>query len=253
MTGLSKQPPRPIVGIFLLALFSCQAIAAPEEIEVYLDDFSDIGKFGLDLHTNFVVDGQPPTYHQFRLTPELSYGVNSNWELAGYWLTATDQNGLPYTDGIKARARWRPNAPSESSPFYWAINYEIGQVSSQINPNESTGEIKLIGVWRSDPWLLGINLNYDRSIADHPKQVPTAEMDTKISYKIKPGFEIGWENYSNLGEIQNKVSQTQTSAADYLVSDISLGKWELNIGIGHVTGQTTDTTILKAIIGIPLY
>ena len=48
--------------------------AAPEEIQVYLDEFAEPGQFGLDLHTNFVPSAQPgsPTFRQWRLTPELS-------------------------------------------------------------------------------------------------------------------------------------------------------------------------------------
>ena len=249
-----------LIGLNLLAfaisccaLSSGQAIAAPEEIEIYLDDFSEVGKYGLDLHTNYVNSGQSPTEKQVRLTPELSYGINANWEVGGYFLTVTDPGGLPRTDGVKARARWRPGEPSQTSPFYWAINYEIGQVANDISPNASTGEVKLIGVWRNNPWLLGVNLNYDRSIANHPVQSATTEIDIKLGYEIKPGVQIGWENYSSMGAIQPEPGQPQQSNANYLVTDLALGKWDLNIGVGHVTGQSTDNTVLKAIIGVPLY
>jgi hypothetical protein len=240
-------------GIIFLCIFSSDlALAAPEEIEVYLDDFSEVGKFGLDLHTNYVSAGESPSVHQFRLTPELSYGVNSNWEVAGYFLTVTDPGNTPRTDGVKARARWRPSEPSENSPFYWAVNFEAGQVTNQINPNESTGEIKLIGVWRADPWVIGVNYNYDRSIADHSVQSATTEIDGKISYQIKPGLKIAWENYAVLGAIQNGLGQPQSNNSNYVVSDFDLGKWDFNVGIGHVSGQTTDNTVIKAIIGVPL-
>jgi len=248
---LTKTSVRAGITLFCLSV-SGLALAAPEEIEVYLDDFSEVGKYGLDLHTNYVSAGVAPTEHQFRLTPELSYGVSSNWEVAGYFLTVTDPGEQPRTDGIKARARWRPSEPSDKSPFYWAVNFEVGQVSKQITPNESTGEIKLIGVWRGDPWVVGVNYNYDRSIADHPVQSATTEIDGKVSYQIKPGLQIGWENYSGLGAIQNGPGQPQSNIANYLVSDFDLGKWDFNVGIGHVTGQSTDSTVLKAIIGVPL-
>lgn len=238
--------------IFFCLIGSSQVIAAPEEIEIYLDDFSEVGKYSLDLHTNYVASGELPTLHQFRLTPELAYGVSANWEVAGYWLTVTDPIEGPRADGIKARAKWRPSEPSDNAHFYWAINFEVGQVSKQITPNESTGEIKLIGVWRSDPWVIGINYNYDRSLTDHPIQSATTEIDGKLSYKIKQGLQIAWENYSDLGAIQNGSGQPQANTANYLVTDFDLGKWDFNVGIGHVTGQTTDSTVIKAIIGVPL-
>jgi hypothetical protein len=240
-------------SIIMLCIFaSGEALAAPEEIEVYLDDFSEAGKYGLDLHANYVSAGEAPSVHQFRLTPELSYGVNSNWEVAGYFLSVTDPGDVPGNDGIKARARWRPSEPSEKSPFYWAVNFEVGQVSKQITPNESTGEVKLIVVWRAAPWKIGINYNYDRSVADYPVQSATSEIDGKVSYQIKPGLQIAWENYSAMGAIKKEVGQPLSNSTNYLVSDFDLGKWDFNVGIGHATGQTTDSTVLKAIIGVPL-
>ena len=241
------------LGLFFFCLIATgHALAASEEIEVYLDDFSEVGKYSLDLHTNYVASGELPTLHQFRLTPELAYGINANWEVAGYWLTVTDPIDGPRTDGIKARARWRPREPSDNPQFYWAINFEVGQVSKQISPNESPGEIKLISVWRSEPWVIGVNVNYDRSFSDHPIQSATTEIDGKISYQIKPGLQIAWENYSDLGAIQSGHEQPQASTANYLVTDFELDKWDLNVGIGLVTGQTTDSTVIKAIIGVPL-
>lgn len=118
---------------------------------MYLDEFSEIGKYGLDLHSSYVAQGESPTVHQFRLTSELSYGVNPNWDVAAYFLTATDSGQQPRTDGIKARASWRKGEPSEKPLIYWAINFEIGQASKQISPNESTVEIKFIGFLENRP------------------------------------------------------------------------------------------------------
>jgi len=240
-----------IACFFILnALWPADVIAAPEEVQVYLDDFAEVGKLGLDLHTNYVTSGQLPTAHQFRVTPELSYGINTNWEVAAYWLTVKDPGGTPQTDGMKLRTRWRPKAPSADSPFYWAINFEIGQLSKRFNPDESSGEIKLIGVWKTDPWMLGVNLNLDRSLKSNPSQGATTEIDTKIAYQIREGLQVGIENYSFLGANHNDPNQ-QSSQANYLAADFNLGKWDLNVGIGHASGQSPDNTVLKAIIGVP--
>lgn len=233
------------------AVLSANAMAAPEEVQVYLDDFAETGKFGLDLHTNYVTSGDTPSANQFRLTPELSYGINTNWEVAGYWLTVKDPGGSPQTDGMKLRTRWRPNAPSASSPFYWAVNFEIGQLAQRFYQDKTSGEIKLIGVWKSDPWTLGMNLNLDRSLKSNPSQGTTTEIDTKISYQIREGLQLGIENYSYRGEIHNTTGLSQAIRTNYLVSDFNLGQWDLNVGIGHASGQTTDRTVLKAIIGVP--
>ena len=71
-----------IASVFIFnVLWSADVIAAPEEIQAYLDDFAEVGKSGLDLHTNYVASGQQSTDHQFRVTSEFSYGVNTHWEV----------------------------------------------------------------------------------------------------------------------------------------------------------------------------
>jgi hypothetical protein len=235
-----------------LDVWSIDAAAAPEEIEVYLDEFEAVGKADLETHFSYVASGQQPTSHQFRATPELSYGINTNWEVGAYWLTVKSPGESPQTDGMKIRARWRPEVPAADSLFYWAVNFEYGQLSRRFYQDEASGEIKLIGVWRSEPWTLGINLNFDRAVKTRPVQAASTEVDTKLEYKMREGLQIGIESYSFLGANHYDPSQPLGSNATYLVSDFNIGKWDLNVGIGHVSRQSPDKTILKAIIGMPL-
>lgn len=245
-------------AVAIASAFVCNALflpadvsAAPEEIQVYLDEFEEVGKPGLDVSTNYVPSGNRPTNHQFRVTPELSYGINNNWEVAAYWLTVKDPGGSPKTDGMKLRAKWRPKAPSADSPFYWAVNFEVGSLSKRFDEDVTIGEIKLIGVWKTDPWTLGINYNIDRSLKSNPVQAASSEIDTKIAYQIREGLQVGIENYTFLGAIHNDPSQPQSNAANYLAADFNLGKWDFNVGVGHVSGSSPDKTVLKTIIGVP--
>jgi hypothetical protein len=241
-----------LLSLFVFqALWSTAAMAAPEEIQVYLDEFADAGKPGLDLHTNYVPAGQQPSYHQFRVTPEFSYGVNTNWEVGAYWLTVKDAGGTPQTDGMKLRTKWRPRAPSADEPFYWAVNVEVGQLSKRFYPDGTSGEVKLIGVWKTGPWTVGMNLNFDRALKRDPMQAASTEIDTKIAYQIREGVQLGIENYSFLGANHDDPSQPQATQTNYLAADFNLGKWDINAGIGHASGPTPDRTIIKAIIGVP--
>lgn len=237
----------------LVAFTMCpvDVIAAPEEIQVYMDEFAEAGKAGLDLHTNYVASGQQPTNHEFRVTPELSYGVNTNWEVGSYWLTAKDIGGSPRTDGVKVRAKYRPGLPFINSRFYWAVNFELGQLSKRYFQDETSGEVKLIGVWKTDSWILGTNLNFDRSLKSHPVQAANSEIDTKVAYKIREGLQVGLEGYYFLGANHFDPSQPIGNNSNYLASDFTIGKWDLNVGVGRVTGQSPDRTVVKAIIGVP--
>jgi len=232
-------------------ILPADVIAAPEEIQVYLDDFAEVGKPGLDLHTNYVPSGQQSTDHQFRFTPELSYGINTNWEAAAYFLTVRDPGETLETNGVKIRARWRPQVPSVDSPFYWAVNFEAGRLAKVFYQDEASAEIKLIGVWKTGPWTLGMNFNLDRSLKNHPAEAATTEIDTKIAYQLREGLQAGIENYSFLGAVNGDFGQPQSNQANYLAADFNLGKWDINVGIGHASGRSPDNTVLKAIIGVP--
>jgi hypothetical protein len=239
-------------------LCMANAAAAPEEIQIYLDEFSEPGKYGLDVHANFVAsDRQNPltpaqsTNHQLRVTPEFSYGINSNWELAAYLLTVKDAGETVQTDGVKVRAKWRPQAPSANSAWYWALNFEVGQLSRRYYPDQTSGEIKLITVWRTDPWLVGVNFNLDRSLKSTPLQGATLEIDSELAYRINDNLQIGIENYAYRGELHNNTNLPESNQKTFLTTGLILNKWDLNLGMGYASGQTTDKLLIKAIIGVP--
>ena len=250
--------------IYLLALslgMSTACFAAPEEIQVYMDEFAEPGKFGLDFHTNYVLQALPGSTSRkmLRVTPELSYGINENWEAALYWLTAAGpeiSSGRPVTDGAKVRLKWRPRAPSPDSPWYGAINVEVGQLSRRFYPDCTSIEAKFIGMYTSNNWTLAANLNLDRALHRQPLQGATAEIDSKISYRLKPEAEgdwrIGLENYSFLGALRQPTGLLGRTSTTYLATDFSFKHWDFNVGLGRASGATTDKWIMKAIIGVLL-
>ena len=163
---------------------------------------------------------------------------------------AVAQGAFKLIAAIEKDARWRTGG-GRQDPFYWAVNFEVGQLSKRFYQDEMSGEIKLIGVWKTDPWTLGINFNSDRALKRHPIQAATSEIDTKIAYQIREGLQVGIENYSFLGANHSDPNQPQSSHANYLAADFSVSKWDFNVRIGRASGQSPDNTVLKAIIGVP--
>lgn len=249
------------VACLLICMLSPLAVqAAPEEIQVYMDEFSDQGKFGLDIHTNYVVnaDAGATTRNMLRVTPELSYGINENWEGALYWLASTGPEqlgGQVVSDGFKARLKWRPRAPSADSPWYWAVNFEVGQLDPRFYADQTSGEVKFIGVWKSGPWKVGANLNFDRSLRSDAQQGTTMEVDGKIGYRLARSGDldmaVGLEHYAGLGLLSNLYGADQRTSMTFLAVDFDYKAWDFNIGIGQASGATQDKVILKAIIGVP--
>lgn len=240
---------------------SAACLAAPEEIQVYLDEFAAPGKFGLDFHANYVPSAQPGsvTRRMLGLTPELSYGINENWEGALYWLTSAgpeQSGGRPVTDGVKIRAKWRPRAPTPDSPWYGAINVEVGQLSRRFYPDQTSGEVKFIGVYQKDLWTLGANLNLDRPLRSKAQQPATAEIDTKLAYRLTPeqqgDVRVGIENYAFLGPLRRQAGPSTRTSTTFLVGDFSFKGWDFNVGLGKPTGATPDQWLIKAVIGVAL-
>ena len=242
-------------SVALLMALPLMAYAAPEEIQVYLDEFAETGKFGLDLHTIYVAttrnDKQLP-YHQLRVTPELSYGVNDHLEVAAYFLSNRSPGSNPQTDGVKLRMRWRPIVPSEQTTWYTAVNIELGQLSRRFNADGLNGEIKGILSWKSIRWRGGLNLNIDRPLNRAAIGPSTLELDGKLAYQVRDDLRFGIEHYAFLGPIHGSTATAAPTRSTFLVTDFSVAKWDIQFGIGQARGAVPDKLIVKAIIGVPI-
>ena len=244
-------------------LWAGPAHAAPEEIQVYMDEFERPGEFGLDLHTNFVADAQAgaATSNMLRVTPELSYGLNDHWEAGLYYLTSTGPNqlqGAPVSDGFKVRFKWRPQAPSADSPWYTAVNFELGQLASRFYPDQTSSEVKLIGLWRSQGWTLASNLNFDQPVnPDAQQPYTTLEIDSRVSYRLRAdgdhAMDLGLEHYAALGNVSNLYGSDLRTTTTFVVLDFSVPSgWDFDLGVGVASGATGDRLVLKAIFGVPI-
>ena len=246
-----------VAGAWALA---APALAADEEIQVYMDEMSRPGQFGLDLHNNYVTSGDgAPDYaggmsplHRYRLTPEWSYGLSKDIELGLYLpLTTLDSSGHFEADGIKGRIKFIAPRP-EGQPWFWGLNLEVGRVSHGLDINPWNAELK--GIWgvRRGPWTLAFNLNLDWVVSGPQPSPASLDFDTKLSYRLAKDFGLGIESYNGLGTFKRFGRFGENDQAIYGVVDTGLGKWDLNLGVGHGYGSSRDSWTLKAIIGVPI-
>ena len=239
----------------LVLTLTSVAHAAPEEIQVYMDEFAEPGKFGLDLHTIYVAttrnENQPP-YHQLRITPELSYGINEHVEAAAYFLSNKIRGSSVQTDGVKLRMRWRPIVPTEQTTWYGAVNIELGKLSRRFNNDGSNGEIKGILTWKSGNWRSGLNLNLDRPLNRTTSVPTTVELDSKLAYQMGNDVNVGIEHYAFLGPIHGSSTAASPSRSTFVVTEFPVAKWDIHLGIGQARGAVPDKVIIKAIIGVPI-
>ena len=247
-------------GLALGLATAAPALAADEEIQVYMDEMDKPGTFGLDIHTNYVVTGDPAPdapggqspLHRFRATPEFSYGLTPNFELGAYLPLATlERSGRLEAAGVKGRIKFI--APKmDGQDWWWGLNFEIGRVNHTLDINPWNAELK--GIWglRKGRWTVGMNLNLDWTVSGAQPGPATLDFDTKLAWQVKPGLQLGVESYNGLGPVRHLGHLGQETQVLYGAVDTTLGKWDLNLGVGHGYGGAVDGWVMKAVIGVPI-
>src|SRR5258708_2243456 len=116
-----------MIGTCALALAAAgPALAAGEETQVYMDEISPKGHFGLDVHVNYVADGektfdyvgQQQSLHRVRITPEWSWAVTDTLELGAYLPLTSYSDGHYTVDGEKLRLKFVAPRP-EGRDWFW--------------------------------------------------------------------------------------------------------------------------------------
>jgi hypothetical protein len=245
------------LGLGLLALNGA-AQAAPEEIQVYIDDLTAPGGFGTDVHNNYVVSGSStPDYpggeapaHLYRLTPEFYYGATDTLELGLYILTTTQPGRAPMFDGPKVRLKFiAPHDESEGA--FWGANLEIGKTSLRVSELPWGTEFKGIWGYRAEPWLLAVNTNVDWESTRVFGGPVSFDVDTKLAYRTGLGYQVGFESYNELGPLNGLGQLNRRSETLYAVLDTDLGKsLDLDAGVGRGLTTVSDRWIVKFIVGI---
>jgi hypothetical protein len=241
------------------ALASCAGAshAAPEEIQVYMNEMGQPGEVGLDVHVNYVLTGATtPDYagaqlarHALRVTPEFSYGLTRTLELGAYVLGIRDADNRYRVGGEKLRLKFIPTAPDD--PVFYGANLEVGRVDHRLDENPWNGELKGILGYKGSHWTVAVNANFDFKVSGPVSAPATLELASKLSYAVSDALQVGIEHYNDLGEVHQLDSPARQAHTTYAVLDTSVRGWDLNLGVGRGNAAASDRWVLKAIIGVP--
>jgi len=247
-----------LVSVAVLTVLACwahTACAAPEEIQVYLDDMSAPGKSGVDVHNNYVFQGvkvpgyvgeQPPS-HVYRLTPEFYYGLTDTLEAGLYVLTTHPSGGDVHVDGAKVRIKYIAPHDNEQGVFMGA-NLEVGRTSLRVSPTPWNAELKGILGYRTGPWTIAVNPNVDWSLSPRGGPV-TFGIDAKVAYTVNAKTQIGLETYNELGPIAHLDALSANGKYVFAVLDQKFDRFDLNMGLGKGITRDADRWLLKFIVG----
>jgi hypothetical protein len=242
-----------------LACCAGAASAAPEEIQVYMNEMGQPGEFGLDVHVNYVATGATmPDYagaqlarHSLRVSPEFSYGLTRTLELGAYVLGVRDADNRYRVGGEKLRLKFIPTGPDD--PVFYGANLEIGRVDHRLDENPWNGELKGILGYKGTHWTVALNANLDFKVSGPVSAPTTLELATKVGYAVSDALQVGIEHYNDLGEVRRLDSPARQAHTTYAVLDTSVRGWDLNLGVGRGNAAASDRWVLKAIIGVPFH
>ncbi len=240
------------LGLALLALALPARAADPFEIQVYDATANDPGRFGLEVHTNFVGSGlkaavapEYPQHHQAHLTFEPSFGVTEWLELGGYLQFALRDGTEADFAGFKLRAKLvTPHSFSE----HWrlGLNFEFSRLPDTYDRARNGGELRPIVAWESDRFLFAANpivgLAFDGAGLQFE---PAAKAMVKFGH-----LGVGLEYYTSLGAITGfDPFREQEHALFQVVDIVGLEPLELNLGVGEGLTRGSNNLVFKVIFG----
>ena len=252
-------PKRAFASLAVIAACGCSApcLAAPEEIQVYLDDLTQPGRFGTDIHNNYVASGSSaPEYegalapnHVYRLTPEFYYGLSDTVELGLYVLGALRPGDGASLDGAKLRVKYIAPHYRERGSF-WGANLELGKTDLAFAERPWNAELKGIYGLRSGRWTFGANADLDWSMSSGGGPVALG-LDSKLAYLTRAGYQAGFELYNEFGPLSSPGNLGQRSQMLYGVIDTTTaGGLDLNVGLGRGLTSASDRWVIKFIVGL---
>lgn len=230
------------------------ASATTDEIQVYNAEINDPGQFSIELHNNYAIQarktpdhpgGMEPN-HALNGTPEFAFGMTDWWELGLYLPYAVTNDGDFHQGGAKLRTLFvSPHAAERH--FFYGVNFELSWQPRLFQQNPWNLETRpIIGV-RYEPIEFIINPIVDTSLSG-AKRFTFAPAE-RLAYIISPSWDVGVENYSDIGPVDQVPSFNQQDHTIFLVADYTSPEVSVNFGIGRgYTGGAEDKWIAKMII-----
>lgn len=232
-----------------------------DEIQVYVDDIAEPGKFGgVELHLNTTPKGRKsPNYpgevtphHGWRITPELSWGLTETVEWGIYLPFVRGAAGTDYFTGPKLRLKWVPRRAPEGGGMFYALNFELYSVRQRFAEERTGVEMRPIIGYRDDDWLLAANPVLGSPLT---KGYRGGGFDfspaVKAARTVAHGVAVGGEYYTDLGKLTRFLPSAEQSRTLFAAIDVERGPWTLNFGVGHGLNSATDKWTVKAILELP--
>jgi hypothetical protein len=237
----------------LLALLAASPAAASDEIQVYTGEIAGPREWTLQQHLNYGLrartgrdyPGALPNRGTVNGTPELAYGVTDWYELGLYAPFAVHEDRF-YPGGAKIRNLFvTPDAGNRA--FFYGLNTELSWAPHRFSRSLWNLEFRpIIGV-HTGRWEIASNPIVDFGIGGHQ---PSAFLPAnRVSYAVTETLSFGAESYSDFGSPGRFASFNNQAHQIFAVTDVRLGAFDINIGIGRGLTPASDRWAVKTIFG----
>jgi hypothetical protein len=239
------------IVVLMAALSLRPAAAQTDEIQVYDAEITDVGKFNLTWHNNFIASGRDTPdfpggivpHHALNGVPEWAYGISEWFEAGAYIPIYTIANGGHFLfDGAKLRALFVvPNAHDRS--FFYGMNFEFSYNAQHWDPSRYSAEIRPIVGWRSGRIDIIVNPILDTSFdgIDNLDFAPAM----RVAYNASEKWAFALEHYADFGPLRKFLPHDEQEHTLFAVVDFSGAPTSIEFGIGHGFTSTSDATVVK--------
>jgi hypothetical protein len=249
-----------MLAVCLCMINAPSVLAAPDEIQVYLDDIREPGEAGLELHFNYVPKGRRtsdyageiPPHQVFRAMPEISLGLAPNWDAGLYLPVQTSADGRLYSNTARLRLKYLAPA-QDTKPFFWGVNLEVGYVPLRVSEDRYAAELRGFTGYRNGPWLVAVNPIFGFALSGPNKSAtPELDLNFKVAREVSDEWALGFEHYAGFGRLNRMVNSSQQNQVFYLVTDFERKGFGVNFGVGRGLNHASDDWVVKTILSIPL-
>ena len=124
-------------------------------------------------------------------------------------------------------------------------------MKKQFSESRTSFELRLIGGWRNEDWLLALNPVFGWNLSDGLRS-STADVSfgAKAARTVAKDLALGFEFYADAGTTKQRSFARQPRTL-YAVVDTRVKAVDLNFGIGRGLDSAADKWTVKAIFGIP--
>ena len=249
----------PLVVLAVMAVPTRASAQGNFEIQVYGSETVAPGATMVELHSNVALEGTTskdqgvlPTNHAVHETLEITHGWTSWFETGIYLFSSFQPDGTWWWVGDHIRPRVRVPEAWEW-PVGLSLSVEVGYQRPSFSTDTWTLELRPIIDKQLGRWYLSFNPVFDRSLeGEGVKKGRGFEFspNAKVGYDITKVVSAGVEYYGAVGPVSGFDPVRRQQHMIFPVVDLNLGpRWEFNAGVGFGLTPSTDTYLLKVILG----